>query len=404
MYSVCMPTPYPQSIAQSIAQSIPTAADTSGSGPAGRGALQYDPLAGGSPADDREEGGQRQEEAGHTAVSPVLPVESTGGAARSGAAGLAGRATAGPDPVIAERLESYARHAAGAYAPNTVRAIQSDLRVWQRWCEKEEKASLPATPADVAAFVDAVADERSPATVRRYLSSLAFLHRAAGLDDPTRDQVVRLAVRRMARARGTRQRQAAPLGERHVQRIVGSLHGESLIELRDRALLLVASDLLARASELVALDTGDIEHAPDGSGTALIRRSKTDQEGRGSVGYLSPDAIRALETWCRRSGIANGPVFRSVSRHDRVGGRLHPDMVARIFRKLAVRARLDPTDVSGHSCRVGTAQDLVAIGLDLPAVMQAGRWRTATMPARYAERLLPGRGAVAQLRERQRRR
>ncbi len=187
-----------------------------------------------------------------------------------------------------------------------------------------------------------------------------------------------------------------------MQRIIGSLRGDRLIELRDRALLLVASDLLAHSSELVALDPEDIERGPDGSGTALIRRSKTDQEGRGSVGYLSPDAIHALQTWCRRSGLVIGPVLGSVSRHDRVGGRLHPDMVARIFRKLAVRARLDPTDVSGHSCRVGTAQDLVALGVDLPAVMQAGRWKTAAMPARYAEKLLPGRGAVAKLRERRR--
>ena len=37
---------------------------------------------------------------------------------------------------------------------------------------------------------------------------------------------------------------------------------------------------------------------------------------------------------------------------------------------------------------------------DLPAVMQAGRWRSPTMPARYAERLLAGRGAVARLQER----
>jgi hypothetical protein len=46
------------------------------------------------------------------------------------------------------------------------------------------------------------------------------------------------------------------------------------------------------------------------------------------------------------------------------------------------------------------AQDLVAGGTDLPAVMQAGRWKSPTMPARYAERLLAGRGAVARLHER----
>jgi hypothetical protein len=47
------------------------------------------------------------------------------------------------------------------------------------------------------------------------------------------------------------------------------------------------------------------------------------------------------------------------------------------------------------------AQDLVAFGADLPAVMQAGRWQTPAMPARYAERLLATRNAVAQFHARQ---
>jgi site-specific recombinase XerD len=305
--------------------------------------------------------------------------------------------------VLVERLEAYARRAAGAYAQNTVRAIRADLRVWQAWCATVDAPTIPADPTHVAAFVDTMAEFRAPATIRRYLASLAFVHRAAELPDPTRAEVVRLAVRRMARAKGTRQRQAAPLTERHVQRIVGNADSDTLIDCRDRALLLVASDLLARASELVALEVHDIGRAADGSGTALIRRSKTDQEGQGSVGYLSPEAMTALRAWCTRAELTDGPLFRAVSRHGRIGGALHPDMVARLFRKLAVRVRLDPSGVSGHSCRVGTAQDLVAAGVDLSAVMQAGRWKTPTMPARYAEHLLPARGAVAQLRERRRR-
>jgi hypothetical protein len=50
------------------------------------------------------------------------------------------------------------------------------------------------------------------------------------------------------------------------------------------------------------------------------------------------------------------------------------------------------------------AQDLVGAGLELPAVMQAGRWRTPAMVARYAERLLAERGAVAQYHARKARR
>ncbi|MBL6459536.1 tyrosine-type recombinase/integrase [Belnapia sp. T6] len=69
--------------------------------------------------------------------------------------------------------------------------------------------------------------------------------------------------------------------------------------------------------------------------------------------------------------------------------------MSRILKRLAKRAGLNPTAISGHSARVGMAQDLVAGGADLVAVMQAGRWKSPTMPARYAERLLANRGAVA---------
>ena len=53
----------------------------------------------------------------------------------------------------------------------------------------------------------------------------------------------------------------------------------------------------------------------------------------------------------------------------------------------------------GTRPRVGMAQDFVASGADLVGVMQAGRWKSPTMPARYAERLTAKRGAVARFYE-----
>jgi hypothetical protein len=73
--------------------------------------------------------------------------------------------------------------------------------------------------------------------------------------------------------------------------------------------------------------------------------------------------------------------------------------VPRILKGLAARAGIEAGRISGHSCRVGMAQDLVAAGAELPAVMQAGRWKSPTMPARYAEKVLPRRGAVARFYE-----
>ena len=50
---------------------------------------------------------------------------------------------------------------------------------------------------------------------------------------------------------------------------------------------------------------------------------------------------------------------------------------------------------SGHSSRVGMAQDLAAGGAELPALMVAGRWQSPRMPAQYTEKQALGRGAVA---------
>jgi hypothetical protein len=41
------------------------------------------------------------------------------------------------------------------------------------------------------------------------------------------------------------------------------------------------------------------------------------------------------------------------------------------------------------------AKDLLGLNVDLPSVMQAGRWRDTRMPMRYGEKVLAGRGAMA---------
>ena len=188
----------------------------------------------------------------------------------------------------------------------------------------------------------------------------------------------------------------------------GSEDTAFLRDLRDVALLLVGRDLLARREELVALQAADVTESPagDGSATATIRRSKTDAAGEGADQYVSPEAFAALRRWCKAAGISTGPVFRSMKKGGRVTDRaLGAGEVPGILKRLARRAGL-PDDrvvrIAGHSLRVGMAADLVAGGADLPALMQAGRWRSPAMPAMYARKLLAGRGAVAQYHARRR--
>lgn len=295
----------------------------------------------------------------------------------------------------ADALARHAHAARGALAENTVRALRSDSAIYTAWCVEQELVALPGTPDTVAAFVDS--QDKAPATVRRYVASISHLHRAAELADPTKAEAVKLALRRMSRAKGTRQRQASGITKHVVVAMLDALQ-DSVKDARDRALLLVGRDLLARRSELVALNVGDIEYSDDGTATALIRRSKTDQEGQGAVRLLGPGATAAVRLWLSKRGELDrdAPLFVALSRAGTPGERLTAGDVPRILKTLATRAKLPDADISGHSCRIGMAQDLTAAGCDLAAIMQAGRWKSPTMPARYSERLEAKRGAVAQ--------
>ena len=78
----------------------------------------------------------------------------------------------------------------------------------------------------------------------------------------------------------------------------------------------------------------------------------------------------------------------------------------RIFKAMAREAGLPPAvaeGLSGHSARVGAAQDVIAAGIELLAILQAGRWKSTAMVNRYGERLLARRSAAAQLARLQRR-
>lgn len=308
---------------------------------------------------------------------------------------------------LQENLRTYADQAAAAYSENTARAIRADTARFASWCGERNLTNLPATAETVAAFVDAMAPERAAATVQRYVASIGHLHRAAGAADPTRTEVVRLALRRLRRTYGTRQRQAAGITSDLRARLLDAADPARIKGLRDRALLAVAYDTLMRRSELAALELSDLSCAADGSGSVLVRRSKGDPDGRGQVRYLAPDTLTMVRAWLSAAGVADGPLFRTLRKGGAVRqNRLDPGDIARIFKELgrAAGARQEAVQqLSGHSTRIGAAQDLVAIGVGIPQVMRDGGWRSPTMIARYTEHQDIKHGGMARLAATQRR-
>ena len=304
-----------------------------------------------------------------------------------------------PNATDAQGLPGACMQAAeGAFSANTERAVKADLGIYTAWCAGQGRAALPASPDTIAAFVDAMAATRAPATVRRYVASIAVAHRTIGRARTVRSPAVKLALQRMHRGRGRRRAQALGLTWPLRQCLIEAA-GDRLIDARNRALVAVAYDTLLRRSELAALQVSDLAMEETGAATVLVRNGKTDAEGRGAVLYLVRDSVAMVHEWLARSGVRDGRLFRSLSRGE-LGEALHPSQIPRIYKAMARRAGLEAEVVdrlSGHSTRVGAAQDMIACGIELPAILQAGRWKSTAMVNRYGERLLAQRSAAAQL-------
>ena len=150
------------------------------------------------------------------------------------------------------------------------RAIRADVEIFTLWCEARGWTALPARTETVVAFIDAMARVRAPATVRRYVSSIATLHKAVQLQNPLESIRVKLALQRMHRRKDRRQEQVQGLTWPLRQRLLGTCE-DRLMGDRNRALVAVAYDTLLRRSELVSLQVTDLLVEMDGSGTLLVR-------------------------------------------------------------------------------------------------------------------------------------
>jgi integrase/recombinase XerD len=187
------------------------------------------------------------------------------------------------------------------------------------------------------------------------------------------------------------------LGWKDIKEFIDSA-GEGLRADRERAMLCVAYETLARRGELVALKLRDIDFHPDGTGLALVRRGKTDAEGQGRVAYLSRETVKWLKIWLEHANISEGPVFRRLIGADQIGDGLNPGSIAPIFKRVAYWIGMPARTVgrvSGHSTRVGAAQDLAALDIDLAAITQAGGWKSTRMPLQYAENINAARSGMA---------
>ena len=207
---------------------------------------------------------------------------------------------------------NLAVYATRAFGPGTQRAYRSAWGIYTGWCAGHGLDPFAGAAGPLPLYVTHLAETgRAVASIRVALAAIATAYRLAGRPLDLRDPLLAPVIEGVTRTLGSRpRRQAAPAVPEVLRVMLASCGRDEILKAalaaRDRAMLLLGFGAALRRSELVALTLEDAEIVPGRGVRVRIRRSKTDQQGRGQevaiwANLAEPDfcPLVALETWLK---------------------------------------------------------------------------------------------------------
>ena len=332
-----------------------------------------------------------------------------------------------------EDVETLRHLAKQGIGENSLRALASDLGYLEAWSVAATGRPLPwpapeallikfvahhlwdparretdvahGMPQEVTATLQAqgllrVDGPHAPSTVRRRLSSWSTLTGWRGLvgtfNAPGLRSAVRLAVRASARPRARKSKKAVTADI--LAAVLKACGGDRLVDVRDRALLLVAfASGGRRRSEMSSLRLEQLIDAdpvpadpkdPDGSKLPCTKiqlgRTKTTEADQDAVVLLVGRPVVALRDWLHQAAIAEGAIFRGIDRWGRLDRKaLTPQAVNLILKRRIAEAGLDAALFSAHGLRSGYLTETARRGIPLPEAMQQSQHRSVQQASRY---------------------
>ena len=329
-----------------------------------------------------------------------------------------------------KNVESYYQDIFTKLPYNTQRAYVSDYNEFVIFCKQAGlsgfKNNFEHNEICIKQYVEALC--RSPLayrTIKRRLSALSKFLGVAKLPNPIirsaylRD-FIRLSLIENRKFRLSH-KQAVPLTIDMLEQINNAIIPDSLLELRDLAIINLMFEALLRADELVRVCIEDISAR---NNTLLVVSSKSDQSGQGQYRYVSSSTISMVQEYINEAnldpktkaprlssdlrGLHKGVLFRRLTNHKTAllpfdenipshkANVLNYSSVYRIWQRIAQRAGISE-NITPHSGRVGGAVSLAEDGASLPELQLAGGWQSPEMPGHYTKQANVKRGGMAKL-------
>ena len=276
---------------------------------------------------------------------------------------------------------------------NTIRAYKSDFNDFGLFCAKNGFKSLPTDPKIVSLYLTHLSTkEVKMSTLKRRLVSIGVIHKLKGHYLDTKHPSIIENLMGIKRRKGSSQKGKKPLLINNLKALIKAINRldiNPIIKFRDRTIVLIGFSGGFRRNEIVSLNYDDIEFVTEGL-KIILRRSKTDQYGEGSLKGLpyfdNPEycPVISLQNWIKISEINSGPLFRRFSKGSKLTEkRLTDQTVALIIKKYLQLAGIESKNYSGHSLRSGFATSAAESGVEERSIMAMTGHKSSEMVRRY---------------------
>ena len=266
-------------------------------------------------------------------------------------------------------------------ANNTLRAYQSDYRDFSLFCSKNGLSSMPTQPKIIALYITHLSKFSKFSTLKRRIASISVIHKLKGHYLDTKHPIIMENLHGIKRILGSRQKAKKPLLINSLKKIIKAIDQEKKERDRDRALILIGFAGGFRRSELVSILKEDVELVDEGV-KILIKKSKTDQSGEGSIKAIP---YFQNQEFCPVIALKKYMTLKKFNSNSEKIFKLSDKSVALIIKKYAQIAGLDPTKYAGHSLRSGFATTAAEFGAEERNIMTMTGHKTTQMVRRYIQ-------------------
>ena len=268
---------------------------------------------------------------------------------------------------------------------NSLAAYEYDIRHLKNWVSKYNISIYEIRKEHLIAFIMENVDSYKISTIKRRIASLSRLLEMKRLPNPCVDKQIKILMRKLTDKYGCSRSWGKAITLNVLNDMLKTCEDDGLKGIRDTAMLLFAfSSGGRRRSEVSNCYMQNLVDNGDGTYIYNLGKSKTNQSGEYDPKPIMGRAAIALRKWLEVSKIKEGPIFRGISKSEKIFDTpLCDRQIAKIIKSRCEKAGYDPKEYTAHSLRSGFVTESGKRGKPLGDVMAMTGHRSLKEVMRY---------------------